>query len=275
MSVIVSLSSIPPRFGDLETTLNTILAQTAQIDEIRLYIPKRYRRFPDYDGSLPVVPKGVRIVRPEEDLGPATKVLFAAEELRGTDARIIFCDDDRLYEPERFRRILRVHRKRPDDCIAPAAFDLPVLFGNVENAPRPRAVVYSRGWGYRLKRTHRLWRKAVTGKKQPGIPNPLHGRSGYTAFLQGYGGVLVRPDFFDDVVYDIPPVLWAVDDIWLSGHLERRGIRIWSPSYFYSPTLTKNHGNAPLYLADIDQTGREDADLACFRYMQKTYGIWQ
>ena len=275
MSVIVSLSSIPPRFGDIEATLNTILAQTAKIDEIRLYIPKRYRRFPDYDGSLPDVPSGVRIMRPEDDLGPATKVLFAAKELRGTDARIIFCDDDRLYERNRFQRILRVHRRRPADCIAPAAFDLPELSGNADNAPQPRAAAYKKDLGFRIRRIRRLWRKAVTGEMQPGIPKPRHGRSGYTAFLEGYGGVLVRPDFFDDAAFDIPPVMWAVDDIWLSGHLERRGIRIWTPSHFLIPALTSNHDNAPLYLAHIDNTGRDDANLACFQYMQKTYGIWR
>ena len=79
MSLVVSLTTIPPRFPYLMQSLPHLLAQTAKIDEIRLYVPKTYRRFPDYDGTLPDVPKGIRVIQPDEDLGPASKVLFAAD----------------------------------------------------------------------------------------------------------------------------------------------------------------------------------------------------
>src|SRR4051794_32719177 len=62
---IISLSTIPPRFDRLAPTLKSLVEQSGAIDEIRLYIPKRYRRFPDYDGSVPSVPDGITIVRPD------------------------------------------------------------------------------------------------------------------------------------------------------------------------------------------------------------------
>ena len=79
--LIVSLSSIPPRFHKIGATLQALLGQSARIDRICLYIPEVYRRFPDWDGSLPEVPEGIEIHRTEADLGPATKVLAAAAHL--------------------------------------------------------------------------------------------------------------------------------------------------------------------------------------------------
>ena len=50
MPVIISLSTIPSRFDKIGPTLESLLAQSAKIDEIRIYIPKSYLRFPEYDG---------------------------------------------------------------------------------------------------------------------------------------------------------------------------------------------------------------------------------
>jgi hypothetical protein len=61
--------------------LECLLRQTAQVDRVILYLPKHYRRFPDYDGHLPDVPDGVEIHQTEVDYGPATKILPAAHEL--------------------------------------------------------------------------------------------------------------------------------------------------------------------------------------------------
>ncbi len=85
MTTIVSLTAIPPRFRYLGPVLENIIAQTALIDKIRLYLPKRFRRFPEYKGEMPDVPKGVRVIQTDDDLGPASKVLFAVDDLRGVD----------------------------------------------------------------------------------------------------------------------------------------------------------------------------------------------
>jgi len=51
-------------------------------------------------------------------------------------------------------------------------------------------------------------------------------KSGYIDILEGWGGVVFRPEFFDDFAWQIPDILWTVDDVWLSGCLERQGIPI-------------------------------------------------
>ena len=81
--LIVSLSTIPPRFDKIGETLKSLLNQSVKADHIYLYIPETYRRFPDWDGQLPHVPDGITIRRTDIDLGPATKVLPAARAHRG------------------------------------------------------------------------------------------------------------------------------------------------------------------------------------------------
>ena len=76
--LVVSLSSIPPRFAELAPTLNSLVNQSADIAGVYLYVPESYRRFPEWDGSLPDVPAGVEVRRCAEDWGPATKILGAA-----------------------------------------------------------------------------------------------------------------------------------------------------------------------------------------------------
>lgn len=91
----LSLTSIPPRFDSLRPTLDSLLRQGA--DAVFLCLPRRYRRF--VAATVPELPEGVTLLWSEEDHGPATKLLPAAQHLRGRGARLIYCDDDWIYEP--------------------------------------------------------------------------------------------------------------------------------------------------------------------------------
>ena len=94
--VILSLSTIPPRFGLLGKSLHSLTNQKRRADEIHIYIPKKYRRFPEHNFCLPDVPDGVSIKLIDYDYGPATKILPCAQAYRGTNTRIIYGDDDRF-----------------------------------------------------------------------------------------------------------------------------------------------------------------------------------
>ena len=130
---VVSLTSIPPRFASLERTLQSLLRQGA--DEVRLYIPAAYRRFPDWDGSLPRVPKGVGIWRCERDFGPATKILPACIDLVGTETQILFCDDDGEFAPEWAMRLFELQTVRPHQAVAAYVRS---INGYVSNHVHPR-----------------------------------------------------------------------------------------------------------------------------------------
>ena len=53
--VILSLSTIPPRFGMLGMSLNSLINQKRKADEIHVYIPKTYKRFPEHNFCIPDV----------------------------------------------------------------------------------------------------------------------------------------------------------------------------------------------------------------------------
>ncbi|SFR32341.1 hypothetical protein SAMN04488005_0292 [Yoonia tamlensis] len=279
MSLIVSLSTIPPRFSDLQPALEGLLRQTAPVDEIRLYIPKAYRRFPDWDGQLPDVPKGINIIQPEEDIGPATKALFAARELAGTDADLIYCDDDRIYHPRWIEQMIAARGPRSDIAVTTSALGQAhragILAPSRHGPPPVRARFTDFTQAHMWALLKRKLRQLLTGHIVP-KPNGLlrYAKPGFVHVAEGFGAVLVKPDFFDETMFDIPPVLWSVDDIWLSGHLERKGIGILCASGFAIPPTTGAHDQAALASNVFDGADRSEANAACVKYMQETYGIW-
>lgn len=111
--LVISLTSIPPRYGQLAPALAALLTQGA--DRVALVIPRRYRRF-DL-AALPDLPTGVDVVEPETDPGPAGKLLVPAAAYPGAD--ILYCDDDWLYTPgwaQAFKNERKIHG--PDAVIA-------------------------------------------------------------------------------------------------------------------------------------------------------------
>ena len=211
--LVISLSSIPPRFDKLRPTLECLIRQTAQVDRIILYIPKSYRRFPDYSGHSPEVPDGVEIHQTEVDYGPATKVLAAALEFRGQDCDILFCDDDRLYPPDWAAVFVKERRSHPDACIAPVARHAKELFDSKQiRTQHPRAV--QRPWITDIWFILRYAIFKLQNETLEGVERPTRlviKTAGYTDLFMGFGGVLVRPEHFDAAAYDatkLPLTVW-------------------------------------------------------------------
>ncbi len=279
---VISLSSIPPRFDKIGPTLETLLAQKADIEAIRLYVPHVYRRFPDYDGAAPSVPKGVEVIRPEADLGPASKVLFCARDLRGTGKRILFCDDDRHYPVDWAQALISEAALYPDRAIclqgrriSKLGFAEPTLLLDAPRATEaPRRLLDS----YRRARIKQQIGDFVLRRQTPKPTKAAYAKSGMVDYFCGFQGVIVCADWFDDAAFKIPDIIWAVDDVWLSGHVLRKGIPIWAkvvPPSLLPPVRTEVHLTNSLVTAVIDDHARDDADRACVRYMQDTYGIWR
>ena len=266
---IISLTSIPPRFSMLGPVLESLIAQGA--DEVWLAIPERYSRFPDWDGGLPNLPSGIRLFRAGQDLGPATKILPAARELRGQDGQILFCDDDCNPAPGWAHRLFNIQSARPNEAVA--GYVRPV-HGYVENKiiagsrrawqlPIKYDVVYR---GSRL--LHRLFGTRVSRRRPFVVP-------GYGDIFFGVGGVVVRPHFFDDVAFDIPRIAFAVDDIWLSAMLARKKIRIYCPFMMPMPEECTASRVDSLLSATFDTLGRQALNRAAAQYCQERFGIWR
>lgn len=265
--VIISLTAIPPRFRFLGPVLHDLQAQKAGIAEIRLNLPRHYRRFGPLPAILPSVPDGVRICLIDEDFGPATKVLPTVRDLRGQNAEILFCDDDQHYDPLWAQRFLDARRKKPDACIVESGYDIAERsrHGAGPHARLPRVVRKRRDLAYRLIRL---------GSLNLLKPNRIIG-SGHVDILEGYRGALIRPDMLPEAAFHIPEILWTVDDPWLSGHLEANGVPIWlEAGYKWKPRDARAAKIERLYTFVHLGHGRKQADAACIAYFRKTYGIW-
>jgi hypothetical protein len=259
---VISLTTIPPRVGLIRPTLESLIQQDAAIDKITLWIPRAYRRAEFGEFDIPAMPDGVEIKRCDVDYGPATKVLPAVAEYLNQDVRILYCDDDRIYDRDWASHLLAYSDRHPGACITHAG-------EVIESIAKKFAAT---GLWYKFLtyatfgiRSH-YHRKRIR-ELDPGI--------GLVDICKGYGGVLVRPDFFSAAAFDIPDLLWTVDDIWLSGHLAVKGIEVWKVSRAEKARKT----DAAVINSLIDyiyrEHAREQANMACIQYFQEKYGIWR
>jgi len=276
--LVVSLSTIPPRFHLLGATLRSILDQNVKIDAVEVWIPKTYRRFPQHEFCLPDVPEGVTVRVSDEDFGPATKILPAVQAHSGTPTRILYCDDDHTMHKNWAQTFLTVSEKNPDCAIAISGRDIEYFGGEARKGKRqPRAIEKNK-----LLDMHFQWRKLQKkhaqrrlGYKLPKIQrNTFFWREGYVDIMEGFCGVLVRPDMFDHDALNIPDRLWSVDDIWLSGMLAKKDIGIWINRKAKIPKEQKDVPD-PLCTSTVEGLNRLNANRACIEYLQKRYDIWK
>ncbi|WP_127104514.1 glycosyltransferase family A protein [Pararhodobacter zhoushanensis] len=263
---VITLTTIPPRFGALGPTLASLVAQDVPAP-VELWIPETYARFPKWDGSLPTVPAGVTIRRCARDWGPATKVVPAALERAGEAVDLLFCDDDSIYAPDWHRRFKALRRERPGDALAALGRHLP---GRAQG-PRLR--------DDRMPRMRRLSPTVVAPifARQgygDGPPVALVGKSGYADLLGGWCGVMVRPSFFAPQLAEGPGRWWPVDDVWLSGMLELGGTAIWVDASILPPGRRNVGGTADLTRLSVEGDGRVALDTGCAADLMSQHGIW-
>lgn len=266
---VISLTTIPPRFSKIGPTLKDLLSQRVKPLEIRLNIARQYRRFPGELPSLPELPEGITVHWCNTDYGPATKVLPTLRDYQDADHDILFCDDDQKYSPTWAQEFLKTRLDQANSAIVGKGYDLmrrPLGYRyNRQHNRHPRARARHKGLGYRSFRASTL----TMIKPRPYVA------AGHVDILEGYRGALVRPSFFPKEVFDIPDILWTVDDPWLSGHLERKNVPIWLMNHVPLPAQPYGaHFSNRLGKYVYKDYGRLKADTACIDYFRETYGIW-
>jgi hypothetical protein len=198
--VIVSLSTLPDRINSLEPTLRCLLEQTRPPDEIVVAVPRFSNRqqkeyvVPPYLEKIP----RVRILRTEKDWGPATKFIpIIQEELAASrgNTLIMVVDDDRIYPRDALETFLLYHLQLPDAALC------------FRGALIPRSLVW-------------FWPKMIRANQ---IREPKS-----VAVITGTASYLVQPRFFDSALWNYtnaPKSAFYMDDIWISGCLDRRGFK--------------------------------------------------
>lgn len=275
--VIISLTSIPPRFKELGNTLASLLNQDNPADEIQVYIPRYYRRFPQHAFALPEVPERVKVVIADRDLGPATKVLFCAKAHWGTNTRIVFCDDDRHPSSNWLGPIIKASNENPDKAIVSSGWNLTnfgIYYNSMCRYPRAVKKRVIENPGYIGARVSQKVRELVYGRPFPKPRKIQYKCAGYIDVAEALGGVSIKPEFFDNTAFQIPPVLWRVDDIWLSGLLEKQDIGIWAANTIPVPVNGPTGGVESLGGLEVEGHDNTSAIRASLQYMQETYSIW-
>lgn len=271
---VITLSSIPPRFGLIGPTLESLTSQRG-VDGVELYLPRTYYRFPDWDGSLPKVPAGVTIHRLDHDYGPASKILGAVDRYHKEDIQLLFCDDDRDYTSGWASGLLSEAERFPNCVIALAGWDIAGLNSRRQFA-KPRHQRRSRIWDldYRMARLRQITSgsRNLTLAEKPA--RRIIARSGYADIFEGYGGVIVRPNFFDITSFNIPHQAFHVDDIWLSGLMARADIGIWLVASQYEPKTTAADRQYALYHHRESEKGRVELNAAAIDLLREKWGIW-
>lgn len=260
--IVVSMTTTANRAPFLQQTLNSILAQTIQPDSIELNIPHSYKRHDLEPVDIKTIPAGFIIFRCE-DYGPATKLLPTLQRYEQQDVIIIYCDDDRIYKSDWIERLLKVHKNNANCCVADEMFDIP-YFSNQHLMKRSSL--------YRLKRVLSL-----------GLWRPKKKKMSYAVIAEGFGGVLVKPQFFDNSVFNIPNEFFLVDDIWFSAKLAERKIPIKFTKRRHSDKSEEvvvdgvyiGREDGALFSTSIEGKRRADLNLIAIRFAVENLGIWK
>ena len=267
--LVISLTTIPPRFSLILPTLRDLLAQTADVAEIRLNISRHYKRFEFDLADIPSYPDGINVCVVDGDFGPATKILPTAQAFAGQDVEILFCDDDQNYPRRWAQQFLDARAQKPDACIAETGFQLfdanrPTDPERIESL-QPRAQWRKRNLAYRLQRA------ATLGQRRPSA----FGTAGYMDGFKGYRGAMIRPEFLPPEAYDIPDIMWTHDDFWLSGQMALNRVPVWG---FVSNQMWRKPYRAEQTHALLDLTykghGRQDVSRLVLKHFQDEHGLW-
>jgi hypothetical protein len=238
--VIVSLSTMPDRIGRLQPAIKSLLNQTRPPDEIVLAVPRfsiRQQRPYDIPAYLSQIPK-VRVLQCDKDWGPATKFIAVVQDELAADRNetlIMVIDDDRIYSRDSIELYLHYHTQLPNAALC------------FRGGPIPPTL---------------SWRHP---KIDFGVD--LQAPKA-TAVITGCGSYLIQPRFFDNSLWDYsgaPAGAFYMDDIWISGCLERGGVEKYViPASAMMRTVLRQIGTMTLHDVPNSRHHQNDETVAFF-----------
>jgi hypothetical protein len=244
MRVIVTLTTVPPRFPYLPRTLGSIRAQSRMPDRIMINVPRQYMRF----GQVPLeqlaaeAGSDIEINLVPQDFGPATKLIGTTfrDDLEPNDL-LISIDDDRHYDRNLVARHVEANLKDEETVKTEAGWEIEQL------SP----------FGYRKKLSPR------------GVEFV---REGYIDCLGGCCGVSFFKRHLDAQVRDVPRQSTFVDDIFFSAYFARKGVPIRILKDGIDQLRTYAEMVSPLFWGK--ELERRKLNEDAIRYFRDAWRIW-
>jgi hypothetical protein len=270
--IVITLTAIPPRFSNLGAKFASIAKQSVRPDRVQLTLPQHYRRFPGERPALPPLPDWVEVHETEVDYGPATKILPAAQRWAGSATDLLVCDDDRLQDIDWVARFSRTRTHRPDDILCERGWNIEGRFGLSQTSPAlPRARLSS-GGGRTL--AYRLRRALTLGLSHP--PRAIYEAAGYVDVFEGFLGALIPVSAISNAAFDIPEVIWTVDDVWISGIAALNGTHVWVHDEARPVYADGRFDRIAALRHHVEQgIGRDGADRMGVEYLRQHHGVWK
>ena len=245
--IIASLSTLPDRIAKLGPTLQSLLNQTRPPDEIVLAVPPfsfRQKKAYVIPPALAAISQ-LQIVRCDRDWGPATKFIPTIQrELAAGRGRtlVMVVDDDRVYPRDAIETYLHYQEQLPDAALCFRGGEMPRTLD---------------------------WQDAkLTYGDQIREPRPV-------AVVTGCGSYLIQPRFFDEALWDYsnaPAGAFFMDDIWISGCLDRRGVKKYVvPGSAMMRTVARQLGTLTLH--DVPG-GRQPSNNETIRYFHESWNVF-
>lgn len=188
------MTTTPTRVACIWPTLNSILLQKELPEKIHIWLPETFKRFKNCITNLPEFLKNHPLIDVrfvDTDYGPATKLLPALAHFKQGSKKIIVIDDDSIYPKNFIQHLLKFSDLYPNSALTLIGSEI--------------------AHGKRI--------KSVTTKALKPVD-----------VLHGYGGYLVKPEFFTDELFNYPedlPAAFFQDDVWISGWLKKNETRIY------------------------------------------------
>ena len=245
--IIASLSTLPDRIAKLGPTLQSLLNQTRPPDEIVLAVPPfsfRQKKAYVIPPALAAISQ-LQIVRCDRDWGPATKFIPTIQRELAADrggTLVMVVDDDRIYPRDAIETYLHYQEQLPDAALCFRGGEMPRTLD---------------------------WQDAkLTYGDQIREPRPV-------AVVTGCGSYLIQPRFFDEALWDYsnaPAGAFFMDDIWISGCLDRRGVKKYVvPGSAMMRTVARQLGTLTLH--DVPG-GRQPSNNETIRYFHESWNVF-
>ena len=269
--IVITMTSIPPRYEFLKARVRSLLRQTSRPSKIEIYIPRKYRRFQELHVPLPRFGGDVEVIAVEEDFGPATKLIPALLRWKDSSVNLVICDDDRNHDINWIRRLVHAKAEMPDSIVCERGWLLHER--NLTAQPVCRVPMAKHGadggrnWTYRMKRLF------SAGRWHPN--RSIYDSAGFVDVFEGFLGVILDPNDLDIGVSILPDWAYFHDDLWFSGLARSQGRGIWAHA-IPRPVFSDSKVDRLYALKnDLSKGGRSNLEIEGVSWFQKNYGIWQ